>query len=94
MKLLDLFGLLDSPDVHETRFVYDEIVERPSSINSVGLLELLGISQSIEEKEKLWVLVRLVNSASQCLHSLLNLAHAMLLCYGRAGIQGIAHVYD
>ena len=64
MSLLDLLSLFHAFDVHDALFVHDEVIEGTSSIDPIRLLELLSISEPVEEEEELGVLVGLIDRAS------------------------------
>ena len=86
MLKLDLFGFLNAFLVHETLFIHDKVIQGTPTIDSIRLFELLGIRQSVKEKEELWIVFRVVDSACQLLHLLFDLAHLLLLIQSRTSV--------
>ena len=75
---LDLLSLLDPFLIHQTLFVNDEVIQSSSSIDSICLLELFRVRQTVQEEEELWVVLLIVNGARQCVHLLFNFTHRLL----------------
>ena len=94
MLLFDGLCFFDTSHVHQTAFLHDEVVERPSSIDPICFLEFFRVCQSVEKQEELGIALRLVGCTRDALHLVFVFAELLLGIQGLARIEGAAHIHD